>query len=306
MDYHVPVMLRESSEFLISNPTGTYFDATLGFGGHSSEFLSLIDSNAKIVAVDKDIDAFENSKRKFVNEKRISIYNASFTEIKNISKLENIDGFDGIFADLGVSSYQLDNKSSGFTYRDEAELDLRMDKSIGRPAWHFINNTEESELASIFFKYGEEKKSRLIARKIMLERELHPIKSTTQLRNIIEAITPERFRNKTLSRIFQALRIYVNNELEELERFLNMSVDLLRKGGRIVILSYHSLEDRIVKEIFKYETKSCVCPPELPVCSCNKVSRLKILTKKPVLPTAIEIQANPRSRSAKLRAAERI
>lgn len=306
MAYHVPVMLDETTELLVKNLSGTYFDGTLGFGGHSSNFLSQLDNNSKIIATDKDIAAINYCENLFSGDDRITIYNSSFTEIKNISLVEGINGYDGIFADLGVSSFQFDNADSGFTYREEADLDLRMNKTIGEPAYKFINSADANEIADVIFQFGEEKNSRKIARQILAEREKKFIKTTTQLKEIIQKIVPVKHLNKTLSRVFQALRIYVNNELEELKLFLEKSVELLNEGGRIVILSYHSLEDRIVKDFFKYESLSCVCPPEVPVCVCTKKSRLQIITRKPLVAGEIEIKNNPRSRSAKLRAAQKI
>jgi 16S rRNA (cytosine1402-N4)-methyltransferase len=304
--HHVPVMLDEVLDFLIVNSEGNYFDGTLGFGGHSSKILQKLDSNAKLIATDKDEDAFKYCKEKFSSDNRVTIYNTSFTKIRTIYLLENIEGFDGIFADLGVSSYQFDNKESGFTYREETVLDLRMDKTVGKPAYEFLNTAKQEEIANVLFQFGEEKKSRRIARKIAQERDTASIKTTTQLKELVEAVIPRQHLNKTLSRIFQALRIYVNNELDELKEFLSQSVELLNSGGRIAILSYHSLEDRIVKEFFKHEALTCICPPEIPVCVCDKESRLKILTKKPLLPSEDEIKINPRARSAKLRVAEKI
>ncbi|MBK7105818.1 MAG: 16S rRNA (cytosine(1402)-N(4))-methyltransferase RsmH [Ignavibacteriae bacterium] len=306
MAYHVPVMLDETTELLVKNLSGTYFDGTLGFGGHSSNFLRHLDNNSKIIATDKDIAAINYCENLFSGDDRITIYNSSFTEIKNISLVEGINGYDGIFADLGVSSFQFDNADSGFTYREEADLDLRMNKTIGEPAYKFINSADANEIADVIFQFGEEKNSRKIARQILAEREKKFIKTTTQLKEIIQKIVPVKHLNKTLSRVFQALRIYVNNELEELKLFLEKSVELLNEGGRIVILSYHSLEDRIVKDFFKYESLSCVCPPEVPVCVCTKKSRLQIITRKPLVADEIEIKNNPRSRSAKLRAAQKI
>ncbi len=305
MNHHVPVMVNQSLDCLLTNLSGTYFDGTLGFGGHTSAFLSKLNPNSRIIATDKDKTAYSYCKEKFAEDSRVSIYNTSFTEIKNISLLENISGFDGIFADLGVSSYQFDNKDSGFTYREEAVLDLRMNKSVGKPAYVFLNSADEKELADVIYNYGEERRSRVIAKKIFKERQNRSIKTTTQLKNLIESVVPKQNLNKTLSRVFQALRIYVNNELEELKEFLEKAVKLLNKGGRIVVLSYHSLEDRIVKEFFKYQAVSCVCPPEIPVCVCDKESTLKIITRKPLVANKDEIELNPRSRSAKLRAAEK-
>ncbi len=304
--HHVPVMLDEVLDFLIVNSEGNYFDGTLGFGGHSSKILKRLGNNAKLIATDKDKEAFNFCREEFKNDKRITIYNTSFTKIRTIYLLENIDGFDGIFVDLGVSSYQFDNKESGFTYREEAILDLRMDKTIGEPAYKFLNTAKQEEIANVLFQFGEERKSRRIAKKIVLERATASIKTTTQLKELVEAVIYKKNLNKTLSRVFQALRIYVNNELDELKDFLNQSVKILKTGGRIVVLSYHSLEDRIVKEFFKHEALSCVCPPEIPVCVCDKESSLKILTRKPVLPSVDEIKSNPRARSAKLRVAEKI
>ena len=209
-------------------------------------------------------------------------------------------------ADLGVSSFQLDNVDSGFTFRQDASLDLRMDKNLSLTAADIINSYPESELANIFYQFGEEKKSRIIASRISEQRDVKKFVTTFDLVRIIESLVPENFRVKTLSRIFQALRICVNNELENLKLFLSNSIDLLKSGARIVILSYHSLEDRIVKDIFKYESLDCICPKDYPICKCDKVKRLKIITKKPLLPSSEEITANRRSRSAKLRVAERI
>ena len=306
MEYHVPVMLKESTESLLTNTSGTYFDGTLGFGGHTSNFLNQLDSNSKIYATDKDLDAFKFCEEKFSDDKRISIYNSSFTEIKNIALLEGVDGFDGVFADLGVSSFQFDNKESGFTYREDAKLDLRMNKSVGKPAYVFINSAEANEIANVIYNYGEEKRSRQIARSIVQHREVAAIKTTLHLKKIIEGVVPAKNLNKTLSRVFQALRIYVNNELDELKLFLEKSVETLKTEGRIVILSYHSLEDRIVKDFFKYETLTCICPPEVPLCMCDKKKRLKIITRKPLIAGDGELKINPRARSAKLRVAERI
>jgi len=306
MNYHVPVLLEESTNLLITNKTGTYFDATLGFGGHTSKFLSQLNNNATLVATDKDEVAYNFCEEKFAEDKRTIFYNAAFTEIRNISLVENISEYDGIFADLGVSSYQFDNVDSGFTYREEAILDLRMDKSTGEPAHNFINTAETDEIANVIYNYGEERKSRYIARSIVSERNISPITTTTHLKAVIQKVVPSKNLNKTLSRVFQALRIYVNNELDELKVFLSKGIELLKRGGRIVILSYHSLEDRIIKEFFKYEALSCVCPAEVPICVCDKESRLKILSRKPIIAKEEETKINPRARSAKLRAAEKI
>jgi 16S rRNA (cytosine1402-N4)-methyltransferase len=305
-NHHTPVLLKESLEFLMTDKNGVYFDATLGFGGHSEAILDSLNSDGKLISTDVDKDAFNISKEKFAGESRIKIYNFNFSQIDLISKIESIKYYNGIFADLGVSSFQLDNPLSGFTYRNEAKLDLRMDKTKAVAAVDVINSFSEEEIADIIYQFGEEKNSRQIARKVVEYRKIKKIETTLDLVGIIEEITPFKYRIKTLSRVFQALRIYINDELEVLKSFLIKSVDLLAEGGRIVILSYHSLEDRIVKDVFKYETLDCICPKDFPVCQCDKEPRLKILTKKPVVPLPIEIEGNSRSRSAKLRAAVRI
>ncbi|MFA8343895.1 MAG: 16S rRNA (cytosine(1402)-N(4))-methyltransferase RsmH [Rhodothermaceae bacterium] len=303
---HKPVLLDESLEYLITKPDGVYFDGTVGFGGHSAEILKKLTNDGILVATDKDIDAYNHCKEKFADDERMKLFKTSYKDIYNIANIEFIDGFDGIFADLGVSSYQLDNAGSGFTYREEAPLDMRMDKSRGISAIDIVNGFEEEEIADIIYKYGEERKSRQIAKRIVNTRQVNKITTTTQLRNIVEEIIPERFAIRTLSRVFQALRIYVNNEIDDLIEFLENATPLLNPGGRIVILTYHSLEDREVKEHFKYEATECICPPELPICNCDKEKTLKIITRKPVLPAEEEIKSNTRARSAKLRAAERL
>jgi 16S rRNA (cytosine1402-N4)-methyltransferase len=304
--HHTPVLLKESLDFLITDKSGIYFDGTLGFGGHSENILKELNDSGLLVATDIDLDAFNFSKKKFSRERRMKIFNYNFAQINLISKIESIDNFTGIFADLGVSSFQLDNPSSGFTYREDAKLDLRMDKTKAVSAADIVNSYAEEDIADILYKYGEEKNSRRIAHKILEKRKINKIESTQKLKEIISEITPPNFLAKSLSRVFQALRIYVNDELGVLKTFLNDSVSLLRKGGRIVILTYHSLEDRIVKDQFKYETLDCICPKDFPVCKCDKEKRLNILTKKPIVPSDYEIQLNIRSRSAKLRVAERV
>lgn len=303
--HHKPVLLKESISFLITKPDGVYFDGTLGFAGHSSVILNSINNNGTLIATDVDNDAFDFSIKKIGNDPRVNLYKFNFTAVSSIAKIEKVSGFDGIFADLGVSSFQLDNPVSGFTYRNDALLDLRMDKSKVVNASDIVNTFSEEDLAEIFYRFGEEKNSRKIAKNIIDFRKQFSIKTTSQLAGIIEKITPQRFYIKTLSRVFQALRIYVNDELGSLKTFLSRSVQLLNKGGRIVILTYHSLEDRIVKEFFKYESINCICPKGTPVCICGKEQRLNILTKKPVVPTEEELIENYRSRSAKLRAAEK-
>lgn len=306
MNYHIPVLLKESIDLLITKKEGIYFEGTAGFGGHTEGILNSLNKEGKLIATDKDENAFKYCKERFQNDKRFSIYNTTFLNIDIISKIEFIEKFDGIFLDLGVSSYQLDSPDAGFTFREDAPLDLRMNKNEKITAADILNNFSEEEIADILFNYGEERRAKYIAKKIVEERSKKKFETSFQLRNIIEKIVPPNYLSKTLSRVFQALRIYVNNELEELKAFLDKAVSLLNKNGRIVVISYHSLEDRIVKEKFKYETLKCVCPSGTPICICGKIQRLKLINNKPIVPSEEEISKNKRARSAKLRAAERI
>jgi len=306
IEHHIPVMLNESLDLLITDQSGVYFDATLGFGGHTTEMLKRLTNTGRIVAADVDTDAFEYSQKKFLKEDRVSIYNYNYSFIDVIAKIESLKYFDGVLADLGVSSFQLDNPESGFTFRTEAPLDLRMDKTKEVSAADVINSYDEQDLADIFFNYGEEKNSRKIARSIVQKRLIKKIETTKDISEIISELVPENYLRKTLTRIFQALRICVNDELENLKLFLENSVKVLKKGGRIVVISYHSLEDRIVKDFFKSNTVVNLSPKEDPLGLIKKETSLKLINKKPIVPSESEIRGNYRARSAKLRAAERL
>lgn len=303
---HIPVLLKESVENLITSLDGNYFEGTVGFGGHTKSILEQLSPSAKLIGTDKDINAFNFSTEKFSKDSRVSIYNTSFTNIETVGRLESVLNFNGIFLDLGVSSYQLDTPGSGFTYRENTKFDLRMNKRQGIPAYKLINEMSEKELADVMFKYGEEKASRRIAKAIVERRKTETLTMTNQINEIVSGLMGERFLNKSLSRIYQAFRIVVNNELGELKDFLNKCIDLLYPGGRLAIISFHSLEDRIVKEFFKEEAKECICPLEMPICVCDKKSTLKILTRKPIVAQTDELKNNSRARSAKLRVAEKI
>jgi len=305
-EHHVPVMLKESLDLLITDQSGVYFDATLGFGGHSSEILKRLNSEGRLVAADVDTDAFSFSQNKFAEKSGVSLYNFNYSFIDVIAKIESIQYFDGVLADLGVSSFQLDNPESGFTYRNDAALDLRLDKTKKITAADVLNNFDEEDIANIIYEFGEEKNSRKIARSILEKRATQKIETTGQLVAIINDLVPEIFRRKTLSRVFQALRIYVNDELGNLKLFLENSLKVLKTGGRIVVITYHSLEDRIVKDFFKNETIVNLSPKEDPLGLIKLESRLKLINKKPIVPTENEIRDNYRARSAKLRVAERL
>jgi 16S rRNA (cytosine1402-N4)-methyltransferase len=303
---HIPVLLDECTDLLINKKSGNYFEATMGFGGHTEEILKKLNSEGTVVSTDVDDKAFGISKEKFKNDNRVSLYNFNYELIDVIAKIESIEFFDGIFADLGVSSFQLDNSAAGFSYSSSTDLDLRLDKNLRKTAADIINVEPENVLANVIYEFGEEKNSRRIARAICESRKKKKVSKTDELKSIIASVTNARYLTKTLSRVFQALRIYVNDELGVLKAFLENSLKVLGTGGRLVIISYHSLEDRIVKEFFKYENLKCFCPKDSPVCNCGKEQRLKILTKKPITPSTNEITMNRRARSAKLRAAERL
>src|SRR5574338_611696 len=306
IEHHIPVMLNESLDLLITDRSGIYFDATLGFAGHSSEILKRLNDDGRLVASDVDSDAFEFSKKKFAEKSGVSLYNFNYSFIDVIAKIESIKYFDGILADLGVSSFQLDNPDSGFTYRNDVPLDLRMDKTKKITAADIVNTFTEEDLANVFYEFGEEKNSRKISRVVVEKRAIKKIATTEQLVSIINELVPQNFQRKTLSRIFQALRIYVNDELENLKLFLENSLKVLKNGGRIVVITYHSLEDRIVKDFFKAESTVSLSPKEDPLGLVKKDARLKLINRKPLVPTDAEIKVNYRARSAKLRAAERL
>ena len=303
---HIPVLLNESVDYLVTKKNGIYFEGTLGFGGHTEEILNSISKKGILVSTDVDLNAFNYCKKKFENDNRARLYNLNFSLIDVIAKIESLEFFDGIMADLGVSSFQLDNAAAGFSYSKKTELDLRLDKNLERTAADFINQGSVEDIAKVIFEYGEEKNSRKIAQRISEFRKTKRIENTDELKSIVSLLTNPKYLRKTLSRVFQALRIYVNDELNVLKSFLENSVPVLRTGGRLVVISYHSLEDKIVKDFFKYESLSCVCPPGVPICTCGKKKRLEVITRKPITPTSNEIKDNKRARSAKLRVAEKV
>ena len=303
---HTPVLLEESVNYLVTKTDGVYFEGTLGFGGHTEAILNRLDKKGSVISTDVDKNAFNFCKNKFKNDNRVKLYNFNFSLIDVIAKIESLVFFDGILVDLGVSSFQLESAAAGISYSVNSELDLRLNKDLRKTAADFINNDAEEDIANIIYEFGEEKNSRKIARQILEERKKKSIQTTDELKKIISSVTNPKYLTKTLSRVFQALRIYVNDELGVLKSFLNNSVPLLNNGGRLVVISYHSLEDRIVKEFFKYENLRCICPPDMPICTCGKIKRLSIVTKKPVTPSESETSKNKRARSAKMRVAERV
>lgn len=301
--FHEPVLKEEALSFLVTAKKGIYLDGTLGGGGHSEEILKNINNSGRLIALDLDNDAIHFSRTR-LKHKNFLVEQANFKNLGEVLKKLKINRVHGILLDLGVSSYQIDTAEKGFSYRASGKLDMRMNSKQQLTAHEIANTFSEEKLCEIFKKYGEERRYRAISRVIIKEREKSVIETTTDLQEIISAVLPYQNRVKSLSRIFQALRIVVNEELENLKAALESGLDYLTTGGRLVVISYHSLEDRIVKNFFKQESRRCVCPPDLPICVCGEPGRLKILTKRSIQPSKEEVQRNPRSRSARLRTAE--
>lgn len=310
MDFkHKPILLNECIEGLNIKPDGTYVDCTLGGAGHSSEILKRLNSMGMLIGIDQDKDAIKASEEKLKDFTNKKIVNDNFAEIKSIFKELKLNGADGFLLDLGVSSYQLDKAERGFSYMHDAPLDMRMNTKQDFNAYDVVNSYSKYELQRVIRDYGEEKWASRIADFIVEERKIRPIETTFQLVDIIKKAIPASARRDgphPAKRTFQAIRIEVNQEISILEDAVNDIIDLLNPGGRICVITFHSLEDRIIKNIFKRRENPCTCPPEFPICVCGKTPEIQIITKKPIVPKEKEIQENPRARSAKLRIAEKL
>ncbi len=301
---HEPIMLNECIENLNINSNGIYVDGTIGGAGHSSQIVSRLTKNGLLIGIDRDQEALEASKKRLKNFDNVKYVWGRYENIKEHIKNLGIDSVDGILLDLGISSYQIDEPTRGFSYTKNAELDMRMDKEQDLTAMDVINTYSEEELEKIFHEYGEEKYSKKIANKIVNARKNNKIKTTYELDDIIRSVVAKDTVD-SLKRIFQALRIEVNGELKELEKTIVDSVDLLKENGRICVITFHSLEDRIIKNAFIELQGVCKCPKDFPKCVCNYKSYGKIITKKPIVPSEEEQKNNPRSKSAKLRVFEK-
>ena len=313
MEYpHKPVMVNEVVKLLITRPDGIYVDGTTGSGGHSEEILKNLDKNGRLICLDRDTDAIEITRRRLDAggyKEKYKIIKSNFADMDAALESAQIDKVDGILLDLGMSSYQLDRSGRGFSFNRDEPLDMRMDIESGKSAMEFLNELSAMEIESVLKKYGEEKLAKPIARSIVRERSKSPISTSGRFADIVRSHFPVFRQNRKkdpATRAFQALRILTNREIENLNAILEKAPDLLNKGGRIIFLTYHSLEDRLVKRAMVDWENSCICPPDLPVCVCNKKQRFKRLNKKGVLPQPKEIEENPRARSARLRGAERI
>ena len=306
---HVSVLLNECIENLNIKPDGIYVDGTMGGAGHSLEIVKKLSEKGMLIGIDRDEEALTVAKERLKEFNNVKYVHDNHDNIDEIIKNLNIKGVDGILLDLGVSSYQIDEKTRGFAVIDKGPLDLRMDKSQKLTAEYIVNNYKEQDLARIIFEYGEEKFSRKIARNICEYRKNKKIETTGELVKIIEKSIPGKFREKNshpAKRTFQAIRIEVNNEIEPLYNTIKNSITALNSKGRLCVITFHSLEDRMVKKAYVDAEGKCTCPKDLPYCVCGNVSLGKIITKKPILPTEKEMQENSRSRSAKLRVFEKI
>lgn len=305
---HVSVLLKECIDGLKVKPNGVYVDGTLGGGGHSFQILQLLDSG-KLIGIDQDTDALNaaHARLKIFEEKFVPVH-SNFSKIVQVLDDLNIEKFDGMLMDLGVSSYQLDEAERGFSYMNDGLLDMRMNQEDTKTAYVVVNTYSERELTDVISNYGEENWANRIAKFIIADRAIKPIETTFELVETIKKAIPAGARKDgphPAKRTFQAIRIEVNNELKIIEQTIFDAVGRLNKGGRIAVITFHSLEDRIVKNAYKTLAQGCVCPPEFPICICNEKPKVKIITKKPILPSDEEIEANPRARSAKLRVVEK-
>ena len=307
---HIPIMLDEVIANLDIKPNGVYVDATVGGAGHSSEIAKRLGKDGTLVCFDKDQKAIEVSRQRLSGfECKVIFANCDFCEIKSFLKEQNIEQVDGVLADLGVSSYQIDEAERGFSYMQDARLDMRMDRTQKLSAWEIINKYPEKELLRILYDYGEENFAKSIVKNIIKDREISPINTTQELVKIVEKSVPKAVLHKggsVAKKTFQALRIEVNGELDSLKCGLEDMISVLKRGGRICIITFHSLEDRIVKNCFAEHATNCICPKELPICVCGHQADMKLITKKPIVPSDNELKSNSRSASSKLRVAQKI
>jgi 16S rRNA (cytosine1402-N4)-methyltransferase len=307
-EYHIPVMVEEVCQYLLTDFSGVYIDGTLGGGGHAEALLNQLAPAGRVIGLDRDAEALAFTQNRLAAfAPRLTLVQRNFSEIRQVVIDLNLGQIDGLLLDLGVSSFQLDEQRRGFSYLGAGSLDMRMSQAAGLTAADVLNTYSEQELVRIFFEYGEERFSRRIVRKVIAARKSARIEQSGLLQDIIKSVVPRNLQIKSLARIYQALRIEVNQELSSLEKCLSEVLSIIKPSGRIVVIAYHSLEDRIVKQFFRQEARQCTCPPQLPICVCGAArQRLKILTKKAISPGDSELQMNSRSRSARLRAAEKV
>ena len=303
---HIPVLLYEAVDGLNIHPSGVYVDGTAGGGGHSAEILSRLDSGM-LYSIDQDPDAIAEVTARFKDNPHSRIIRGNFSDMTALLNAEGVTAVDGVLLDIGVSSHQLDEGSRGFSYHEDAPLDMRMSQS-GATAADLVNTMDLNELSRVISLYGEEKYAYSIAKGIVRAREEKPIQTTLELAEIVKENVPQKVRRDghPARKTFQAIRIAVNRELEVLEKGLDAAFSLLNIGGRLCVITFHSLEDRVVKQFMKDKAQGCTCPKDFPVCVCGKTPQAAIITRKPILPCAEELDRNPRARSAKLRVLEKL
>lgn len=308
--YHEPVLLEEVLESLSLKPGGIYVDGTLGGGGHAGGILGATSPDGVLIGIDRDDDALAESRRALEPfGRRAILVKGNYADLGDILAGLGIDRVDGIVLDLGVSSHQLEAAERGFSFSKPAPLDMRMDREAGATARELVNRADARELQRILRDYGEELMAGRIARAIVERRKAGPIETTDELAGLIASAMPARMRHGRIhpaTRSFQALRIAVNDELTSLARGIASGIDRLKEGGRFAVITFHSLEDRMVKDLFRDASRGCTCPPDLPVCACGGKPRLRVIARRPIRPGEAEMERNPRARSAKLRTAERI
>ena len=305
---HQPVLVAEIIKLLITDSSGSYIDLTAGLGGHMAALAGRLETDAKLFGIDKDKEALERAGENLKTLKQsVELKWSSYADIDSLMAEFGVAGFDGALLDLGLSSLQIDKAERGFSFSNDGPLDMRFDRdSEVSTAADLVNNLSERELTQIFREYGEERRSKFVAAGIVRERQEKMILTTSQLAKIVKSIIHPPYQIKSLARIFQALRLAVNSELEALKLAVPKIVECLKTGGRLAVISYHSLEDRIVKNCFRNLLGVCTCPPDFPVCVCGREAQIKLITKKPLYPTDAEISSNPRSRSARLRVVEKV
>ncbi|MGQ7280288.1 16S rRNA (cytosine(1402)-N(4))-methyltransferase RsmH [Brevibacillus thermoruber] len=308
--HHVTVLREEAVDGLNIRPDGVYVDCTLGGAGHSSLIASRLGAGGRLIAIDQDDWALDNARERLAPYiDKVTLVKSNFRRIRDVVNDLGLDGVDGVLFDLGVSSPQLDEGERGFSYNADAPLDMRMDQDAPLSAYDVVNEWDEEELARIIWEYGEEKFSRRIARQIVQRRKHAPVRTTGELVELIKEAIPAAARRSgphPAKRTFQAIRIAVNDELDAFREAVVDAIGLLRPQGRVSVITFHSLEDRICKQVFQDFAKGCTCPPSFPVCTCGNQASVKIITRKPILPSEAELAANPRARSAKLRVAEKL
>ena len=306
-DYHIPVLYYETLDNLVISPDGVYIDCTLGGGSHSEGILERLSDKGLLISIDQDTNAIEYSKKRLEKfGSKWKVFKGNFENIDTIAYMAGVDKVDGILMDIGVSSKQLDDPERGFSYRYDVKLDMRMNTEQKISAYDVVNTYSEEQLSKIIFEYGEERHARKIAKLIVEERKSSPIEKTSDLIALIKRAYPERASKHPAKKTFQAIRIEVNRELEVLENAMSKAVELLKVGGRLAIITFHSLEDRIVKNKFKDLATACKCPKDIPICVCGGVKKFEIITKKPIIPIDDELKNNNRAHSSKLRILERI